>query len=66
MKLAQLLGYIVPNVLLTLMFFTVLFPVAILSQLFRRKDPLMLKNKKSSTFREIDRCFRKQDFEKMW
>lgn len=66
MKLAQVLGYIVPNVLLTLIFFLVLFPVALLSNLIKRNDLLALKNTHTSMFKKRDKLFEKQDFEKMW
>jgi len=65
MKLAQLLGYIVPNILLTIVFFLFLFPISLLSKLFT-KDPLMLSNKYSSYFIDVNKEMNKKSFEKTW
>lgn len=65
MKLAKLLGYIVPNILLGIIFFLFLFPISLLSKLFK-KDPLMLSRSYDSYFIEIERETEKQDFEKIW
>ncbi len=67
MRLAKLLSYIIPNILLTLIFFLILFPLALLSRLFiKDKDPLKLKNKYKNTFTDVDRNYNKGYFEKMW
>ena len=65
MKIAQLLGYIIPNILLTLMFFLFLYPIALLSKLFS-KDPLMLSNKYETYFIDINKEVDKKSFEKTW
>jgi ABC-type dipeptide/oligopeptide/nickel transport system permease subunit len=41
MKFAKILGYIIPNVLLSIVYYLFLFPISALSKLFN-KDPLML------------------------
>ena len=66
MKLAWVLSLIVPKVLLTLIFYGFLFPIATLSKLFGVKDPLMLKDNNESTFRTDEKVFEKSTFEKMW
>ena len=66
MKLAWVLSLIVPKVLLSLIFYVFLFPIATLSKLFGVKDPLMLKNDNESTFRTEEKKFEKSTFEKMW
>ena len=66
MKLAWVLSLIVPKVLLTLIFYGFLFPIATLSKLFGAKDPLMLKDNNESTFRTDEKVFEKSTFEKMW
>jgi len=66
MKLSRLLSYIVPNILLSVIFYLFLFPIALLSRLFSKKDPLMLKNPPLSTFRSYNKTFDKASFEKMW
>lgn len=65
MKLAQLLGYIVPNILLSIVFFLFLTPISILFRLFN-KDVLMLSNEYDSYFIDIDKEIDKKNFEKVW
>jgi hypothetical protein len=65
MKLAQLLAYIMPNLLLSIVFFFLLFPISLLSKLFT-KDPLMLSNKHNSYFIEVKENVNKDNFEKVW
>jgi hypothetical protein len=65
MKIAQLLGYIIPNILLTLMFFLFLYPISLLSKLFS-KDPLMLSNQYKTYFIDINKEIDKKSFEKTW
>jgi hypothetical protein len=64
MKLAFLLSLIVPNILLSLVFFVFLTPIAWLSRI--GKDPLSLKNTHSSLFKETNKEFEKASFEKPW
>jgi hypothetical protein len=66
MKLAWLLGMIIPNILLTVIFFFFLFPIALLSRLFTKKDPLRLKNINTSLFKDRNKAFDKTSFEKPW
>ena len=42
MKLAEVLSYIVPNILLSVIFYLFLFPIAVLSKIFGNKDVLQL------------------------
>jgi hypothetical protein len=65
MKLANLLGYIIPNILLILAFFLFLFPLSLLSKLFR-KDPLMLSKKYKTYFIDMNKEMTKESFEKIW
>jgi fluoride ion exporter CrcB/FEX len=65
MKLSQLLGYIVPNILLSIVFYLFLFPISVLSKLFT-KDPLMLSKKYESYFVDIHKDADKESFEKIW
>jgi hypothetical protein len=64
MKLAWFLSLIMQNVLLGIIFFFLLFPIALLSKLFDKKDPLNLKNKSGSNFRNVNKEFNKTSFEK--
>ncbi|KPA09035.1 conserved hypothetical protein, membrane [Candidatus Magnetomorum sp. HK-1] len=66
MKFAQILGHIIPNILLSIVFFLVLYPIAICSKFFT-KDPLMLSNDYDSYFIDIkDNELKKESFKKMW
>ena len=66
MKLAGVLSLIVPNILLGAVFYLFLFPISLLARLFRKDDPLMLKNKVDSTFTTENKVFSKASFEKPW
>ena len=65
-KLAWLLGLIIPNILLTVIFFLILFPFALLSRLFRSTDLLHLKNNADSTFTVCNKEYDKKSFENPW
>jgi len=43
MGLSRILSHIIPPILLSIVFFVILFPIALLSRLFGDKDPLQLK-----------------------
>ncbi len=66
MGLGKLLSHIVPPVLLSVIFFLILFPIALLSRLFGEKDPLQLNRTNKSLFKTVDRPFTKSSFEKTW
>ena len=65
MKLAKLLGYIVPNIILTIVFFLVLFPMSVISRIIRR-DPLMLSDKYKTYYVEVDREADINSLKKTW
>lgn len=65
-KLAWLLSLVVPNVLLSIIFYLFLFPIAILSKLFGKKDEFLLKNNQASTFVNTNKSFSKKSFEQPW
>jgi hypothetical protein len=65
MKLSLVLSYIVPNILLSIVFFVFLFPIAIISRLFK-KDPLMLSKNYKSYFIDINKSVDNKSFEKIW
>jgi uncharacterized membrane protein len=64
-KLSTLLGYIVPNILLSLVFFVFLLPISLISKLFN-KDRLMLSGKHNSYFLDVNRTVDPQSMEKTW
>ena len=61
MKIGGVLGYIVPNLLLSLVYFLFLCPLSLLSRLFGR-DPLMLSGKYRSYFIDVHREVDKDSF----
>ncbi len=65
MELARLLSYIIPSILLGIVFYLILFPTALISKLFT-KDPLMLSDKHETYFIDINREVEKKSFEKIW
>ena len=65
MKLSQVLSYIIPSVLLGIVFYLFLFPISLISKLFT-KDPLMLSNKYKTYFVTINKEIEKNSFEKIW
>ena len=67
-KLAELLGYINSRILLTLIFFIFLVPVAFLSRIFSG-NPLLLKkrpNADDSYFESRNHEYTSEDFENVW
>jgi len=65
MKIAKFMGYVIPNILLSITFFLLLFPISLLSKLFS-KDPLMLLDKNKSYFIDINKEIDTKSFEKIW
>lgn len=66
LKIGMVLSYIVPNILLTIIFYLFLTPIALLSRLFGEKNQLNLKNLDSSIFKVRNSSFSKESFEKPW
>lgn len=66
MFLTHILGLIFPKIALTLLFFFVLSPIALLSKIFSKKDPLLLKKPRGSTFIDVQHSFPPIFFEKLW
>jgi hypothetical protein len=65
MKLAHLLGFVTQNILLSVLFFLILFPVSLISKLFV-KDPLMLSDSRKSYFTDVTKETHQESFEKPW
>lgn len=66
MKLALLLGAVIPRILLSLIFYLFLTPIALLSRWLGDKDPLLLKRRSDSYFRTRVGEMKKTSFEKPW
>ncbi|MEL6923554.1 MAG: SxtJ family membrane protein [Bacteroidota bacterium] len=64
-KLAQVLGWINTRILLSIVFFLILFPIAWLTRLFG-KVSLQLKRPKDTVFTTRNHQYSKADFENMW
>jgi hypothetical protein len=65
-RLGELLGLVIPKIILGGVFFIILFPVSFLARLFR-KDPLMLSEDHSSYFIDYPATpTDKKYFEKPW
>lgn len=65
-KLSWILSKIVPNIVMTLIFYFVLTPTAFLSRIFGKKDPMDLKNTQESLWKSRSTSFSKESFEKPW
>jgi hypothetical protein len=63
-KIGELLGYIVPNIILSVIFYLILFPISIIAKIFKKDDLLKLKNNKETTFIEVDKKFDPDYFKK--
>jgi predicted membrane protein len=67
MRLAFFLGKINSRIVLALMFFIVLTPIALLYRLFNRKAvDHFRKNNRSSYFDDVHKSYGQEDFEKLW
>lgn len=65
-QLGKVLGWFVPKILLSLIFFLLLWPTARLARLFGQADPLDLKDKKDSMFHSVEKNYPPENFEKPW
>jgi hypothetical protein len=65
-NIGWILGKIVPNIIMTTVFYFVLTPIAFLSRLFGKKDPMDLKNTATSLFKTKGTTFSRESFEKPW
>ena len=66
LKLAEGLGFVMSRVLLAILFYAVLFPIALLSRI-GAKDPLQLgKKEEGSYYAERNHPYEARDFENIW
>jgi len=67
MKLAGILGKFNSKIILSVMFFIVLTPLAFVYRLFNRElVNHFRKNQRRSYFDDVNKSFTKSDFEKLW
>jgi hypothetical protein len=62
----RFIGMILQRIVLTLIFYLCLTPIALISKWIGRRDPLKLSHRGSTTFSDVNKTFRKKDFEKPW
>ncbi len=65
-KLTHLLSLIVPNVLLGLIFYLFLTPIAFLANLTGKTDTLQIKKPSKSAFVTLNKKFTAEDLQKPW
>ena len=65
MKLSHVLGKIVPSILLGVFFYLILFPISMISRIFK-KDPLMLSREHDSYYFTVNKEYDKKSFENIW
>jgi hypothetical protein len=66
-KLAEILGAINGRILLSVVFFVILFPVAVLSRIGKKNNPLSLKRESAkSVFVERNHKYTGKDLEQVW
>ncbi len=66
MQLSLVISKIMPTILLSVIYYLFLVPIALLSRVFGEKDNLLLKNKSDSLFVNSSEVFDKLFFEKPW
>jgi hypothetical protein len=65
-KLAEILGLVMPNVLLSIVFFLFLTPLAWLNRIDRKKNPLQLRNNSNTMYFTNRKQFTQESLEKIW
>jgi hypothetical protein len=65
-KLTEILGMIMPNVLLSIVFYFFLTPLAFINKLNRKKNPLQLANNSNSTFITNRKEFTNESLKNIW
>ena len=66
LTIGEILGWVISPIVLSLVFFCFLLPLAMITRLIRREDSMMLKNGYKSTFKAVNKTFAPDSFEKMW
>ena|GEM_PF-467872 len=66
LKMTWVLSLIVPNILLSLVYFLVLVPLAYFYRMFGEQNQLTMNNTEQSLFKESRSDFSNDSFKKMW
>tara|TARA_B100000780_G_scaffold274102_1_gene238639 strand:+ start:160 stop:429 length:270 start_codon:yes stop_codon:yes gene_type:complete len=64
--ISKALSYIVPNILLSLIFFLLLVPLSFLSKVFKSKTEYNTKNNSDTNFINSNKVYSKKFFERAW
>ena len=65
-KISFILSQFIPNILLSVIFFLILTPIALLSKLFNSYSNFNSKNNQKTTFITQNKSFDKNSFERAW
>ena len=65
-KIANIIGHIAPNIILSVFYYLVLFPIAVLSKIFKTNQHFILKNEESSTYLKVKKVFDSKDLINPW
>lgn len=65
-KLSSILSQIIPNIILTILFFLFLTPVSLLARIFRANSNFIIRNNSDSLFKDQQKKYNKKSFEKAW
>ncbi len=63
-KFGQLLGYILPNVVLSIIFYFLLVPISFIAKFFKKEDLLKLNQNYDSTFIKVSKKFDADSFKR--
>ncbi|MGR3811523.1 SxtJ family membrane protein [Jiulongibacter sp. NS-SX5] len=66
LKLAEVLGRINGSILLTIIFFIFLTPIAFLMRIFKKSDELHLKAPENSNYEERNHTYQAKDLQNIW
>ena len=65
-RIALVLNWVMQNLLLSVIFYIILTPIAILSKIYGSKNQLMIENTKQSMFKPKDTKYNRESFGKPW
>ncbi|MEO0038080.1 MAG: hypothetical protein RIQ59_1291 [Bacteroidota bacterium] len=66
MKISNLIGFIFPKLILTVLYYCVLVPISFVSRVIQKEEPLQLKNNRRTTFKNVYTNFDANFFQKIW
>lgn len=66
MGLGKIIGAVVSKIILVLFFYLILSPIALLSRIFSKSDPLKLKKDNASTFNSVEKNIDLDLFKNPW